>query len=114
MPYYDYLCPKCGLADEIVKPMSASNTAEFCPRCGTQMDRDYSAEVRTNLSDTCNAREIHSDSLAIHPDQAAEHRRRFPDVPLDSECRPVFTSVKQRERYFEARGVVKVPHNREY
>jgi len=112
MPYYDYLCPKCGWADEVVKPMSASNTVETCRQCGTPMDRDYAAEVRTNLSDTHN--EIHSDSLAIHPDQAVEHRQRYPDVPLDAACRPVFTSVKQREKYLEARGKVKVPHNREY
>jgi putative FmdB family regulatory protein len=114
MPYYDYKCPQCGWVDEIVKPMAESDTVETCRQCGTPMDRDYAAEVRTNLSDTHNAKEIHSDSLAIHPDQVAEHRRLYPDVPLDGACRPVFTSVKQRERYLEGRGIAKVPHNREY
>lgn len=114
MPYYDYKCPKCGHVDELVKPMSASNTVETCPQCHAVMDRDYSAEVRTTNSDYDNGREIHSDSLAIHPDQIAEHHQRYPNVSLDSACRPVFTSVKQRARYLDARGVEKISHNREY
>lgn len=114
MPFYDYLCPTCGWTDEIVKPMSASNTAETCRQCGAEMERDYSAEVRASNSDYDNGHEIHSDSLCIHPSQIQEHRSRFPDVSLDSACRPVFTSVKQREKYLEARGAVKVPHRREW
>jgi putative FmdB family regulatory protein len=114
MPTYVYRCPACGWADEIVKPMSESDAAETCRQCSTPMDRDFSAEVRTTNSDYDNGHEIHSDSLAIHPSQIAEHRQRYPNVPLDSACRPVFTSVKQREKYLNARGVLKISHNREY
>ncbi len=114
MPTYEYRCPKCSWVDEIVKSMSASNTVETCRQCRTVMERDYSAEVPTSNSDSHNARPIHSDSLAIHPSQVGEHHRLYPDVPLDSACRPVLTSVKQREKYLEARGVAKVPHNKEY
>jgi putative FmdB family regulatory protein len=114
MPHYMYRCPECQWADEVIKPMSACNSVETCRQCHAVMERDFSAEVATSNSDTHNARPIHSDSLAIHPDQIGEHRQRYPSVDLDAACRPVFTSVKQREKYLESRGVVKVPHRREY
>jgi putative FmdB family regulatory protein len=114
MPLYVYKCPKCGFVDEISKPMSASNTVETCRQCGVVLDRDYTAEVRTTNSDYDNGHEIHSDSLAIHPSQIEEHHKRYPNVPLDRACRPVFTSVRQREKYLEGRGVIKVSHNKEY
>jgi hypothetical protein len=78
------------------------------------MERDFSAEVRTTNAPCDNGHELHSDSLAIHPSQIAEHRQLYPAVPLDGACRPVFTSVKQREKYLDARGVLKVSHNKEY
>lgn len=114
MPFYCYRCPTCGWTDEVIKPMSASNSVETCRQCGAVMERDCRAEVATNTCDTHNARPIHSDSLAIHPDQIGEHHQRFPDVPLDGACRPVFTSTKQRAKYLSQRGIVKVPHRREY
>jgi len=109
---YDYLCPMCGR--EVTEWEHEWNDSHVCPNCGTVLDRDYRGYGQVAYNTTNNAREIHSDSLAIHPGQAQEHRERFPDVPLDKACRPVFTSVKQRERYLAARGVEKIPHNREY
>lgn len=115
MPTYVYSCPNCQWLDEIVKPMSECTSNETCRQCGTVMERDYRAETPGVVSGaTHNARPIHSDSLAILPDQVSEHRRLYPDIDLDGACRPIFTSVKQREKYLDARGVVKVSHNREY
>jgi putative FmdB family regulatory protein len=115
VPTYAYRCPTCDWIDEITKPMSDSNTEEKCRQCGAVLERDYRAEVPSSMgSDTYEARAIHSDSLAIHPSQRAEHERLYPDVPLDSACRPVLNNFKQHERYLEARGVVKRPHLREF
>jgi len=109
---WDYLCPNCGEQKETWA--DGWSDSQVCPTCGTVMDRDYRGYGRVVDNATHNARPIHSDSLAILPDQVAEHRARYPTVPLDDQCRPVFTSVKQRERYLEGRGVVKISHNKEY
>ena len=47
---------------------------------------------------------LHSDSLAISPSQVEEHRRHFPDIELDNECRPVFSNYKQHDAYLEKTG----------
>ena len=112
MGLWDYKCPKCGWEAEVWG--EAWNDSQTCRQCEAAMDRDYRGYGRVVDNTTNNAREIHSDSLAILPDQVAEHHARYPDVPLDSACRPVFTSVKQREKYLEGRGVVKISHNKEY
>lgn len=39
MPTYDARCPKCGLTDEISKPMSAPMPK--CSACGAQLRRVY-------------------------------------------------------------------------
>jgi hypothetical protein len=54
-----------------------------------------------------------SESLAISPDQAAEHRRQFPDVKIDTEGRLGFDSVKQRSDYCEKTGFVKKSQRKE-
>ena len=48
-----------------------------------------------------------SQSLAINPNQAAEHRATFPGVELTPDGCPAFNSVKQREQYMDACGVYK-------
>ena len=112
MPTYEYRCPKCGWSDEIVKPMSASNSVETCRQCGSPMNRDYGAEgFRTNADSY--HRELHSDALAIHPDQVQEHQRLYPDVSLDAACRPVLRNFGQHEKYLEARGIVKPSSRKE-
>lgn len=52
---------------------------------------------------------IHSDALAIHPSQREEHMRKYPDVKLDNENRPVLDSYKKHDEYLEKRGVYKPP-----
>ena len=48
-----------------------------------------------------------SDSLAVHPDQIPEHRKKFPNVDILPDGRPRFTSPKQQERYAEKCGFYK-------
>jgi putative FmdB family regulatory protein len=112
MPTYAYRCPQCGRDDEVLKPMTASNTVETCRQCGAVMNRDYMAEGVHTSADSYN-RELHSDALAIHPSQRAEHERRYPDVPLDAACRPILQNYRQHSEYLEARGVVKPSSRKE-
>jgi putative FmdB family regulatory protein len=112
MPTYAYRCPQCDWTDEITKVMSVSDAAESCRQCGTPMTRDYQAENVHTHADSYR-HELHSDALAIHPDQRAEHEKLYPGVPLDSACRPVLRNFGQHETYLEARGIVKPSSRKE-
>jgi hypothetical protein len=70
------------------------------------MLRNYAAENAHTPADSY-ATPLHSDSLAIAPDQAEEHRRLFPDIKLDEQCRPVFEKYSQHDAYLEKCGFVK-------
>ena len=74
--------------------------------CGRQMIRDFRRDL-PNVGDKDYSRPIHSDSLAIMPSQVKEHQRLHPDIKLDKECRPVFTSYRQHEKYLKDTGFVK-------
>lgn len=50
---------------------------------------------------------IHSDALAMNPEQVAEHREMFPSIPVDEQCRPVFTNSQDHQDYMNKCGVVK-------
>jgi putative FmdB family regulatory protein len=103
---YCFVCPDCGEEIEIVRPMSEAELPLQCRTCKQEMRRDYSAES-VNAGDKEYFHPIHSDSLAIMPSQVEEHRKKFPDVPLDGQCRPVFTSYKQHDKYLEKTGFAK-------
>lgn len=51
---------------------------------------------------------IHSDSLAIHPDQRAEHEQTFPNIKLDGQNRPIFDNFVDHENYLKKTGFVKL------
>jgi putative FmdB family regulatory protein len=108
MPFYCYACPECAHTDEIVKSMAERFKEEKCPKCGTVMERDYVAEKPTHHSGGY-SRPIVSDSLAMHPDQIAEHRRMFPDVKVTPEGQPVFENFQQHDSYLKKIGAVKNP-----
>lgn len=111
MPRYSYRC-ECGNTIEVVKPMSSSNTVETCQFCFQEMNRDYAADM-PRVHAASYSKPLHSDALAVHPSQRAEHQRLYPDVPLDSESRPVLSSFGQAEKYYEQRGVVKPSRRKE-
>jgi hypothetical protein len=49
----------------------------------------------------------YSESLAINPDQIAEHRKHFPDVDVLPNGVIHFTSFKQHDNYCEKTGFAK-------
>ena len=85
-----FVCEDCGTSvrDHTTKEIHC------CPKCGTDMYWDLH-----NIGIADGDYHHTSDSLAIHPDDAAEHRRKFPGVELTEEGQPMFTSTKQQERY---------------
>lgn len=74
----------------------------YCPQCNATMKHDCYT--------TGDYRHI-SDSLAFHPDDIGEHRRLFPGVDVTSEGQPIFTSVRQQEKYAEKSGFHKKAQN---
>jgi len=105
MPTYTFYCYKCRKHKEVFRPMGEAREPEFC-NCGQEMVRDFRRDL-VNVGDKDYARPIHSDSLAIMPSQVAEHKRDHPDIKLDSECRPVFTSYRQHNKYLDKCGFEK-------
>ncbi|MCP4541703.1 MAG: hypothetical protein GY832_31615 [Chloroflexi bacterium] len=103
MPVYAYVCDMCGNREDIVKPMAESSLPVICSGCSDLMRRDLMAGSPRCQKDSY-TKDIHSDALAIHPEQRAEHQRLYPDVPLDKACRPVFTNFGQHDAYLEKRG----------
>ena len=106
IPTYVFSC-KCGEQQEVIRPMKAAQLPYKCPNCGKYMVRNYAAE-RPHIGDKEYARPIVSDSLAIMPSQRAEHEKRFPDIKLDSECRPIFDNFKSHDNYLKETGFRKV------
>jgi len=106
MPIYAYVCDACGERDDIVKPMAESSRDETCKACGEPMRKDLMANAPRCRKDSY-SKELHSDALAIHPEQRAEHQRLYPDVELDRCNRPVFKNYAQHDAYLEKRGIHK-------
>ena len=108
IPTYCYRCPnpECLVTVEVVKPIGAVSKEHICPKCETLMVRDYRAE-QVHIGDKEYSRPIVSDSLAIMPSQRAEHEKRFPNIKLDDECRPVFTDYKSHQKYLDDCGLKK-------
>lgn len=107
MPVYCFICPECGDTAEVVRPMKDCSVPQQC-KCGANMRRDFAAQ-KTNAGNKEYAKTKWSDSLAISPSQVAEHKRLFPDIPIDKQCRPGFDSYKQHDAYLEKTGFIKAP-----
>jgi len=104
MPVYSFYCPECGNKEESVRTMQNSGKVCKCV-CGAKMNRNFSADVPHTSKEY--KRPIHSDSLAIHPDQRAEHLKMFPDIRLDSQCRPIFDTFSSHQKYLDKCNLVK-------
>lgn len=71
------------------------------------MVRDYTAEHHNIQGGREYHRPIHSDSLAINPNQRKQHEKMFPNIPIDGEGRPVFTNYRDHDNYLKATGFIK-------
>lgn len=94
-----FTCEDCGAGMEAVMPKSMHH----CPKCHGEMYLSSGgASIHGNYQ-----RPIHSDALAIHPDQRAEHEQKFPNIRLDEQNRPVFDNMYDHQKYLDECGLVK-------
>lgn len=105
MPSYSFICPKCGNKEERVRVMKNAGKKCLCTLCGADMNRDFTADLPHAANDY--KKPIHSDSLAISPDQRTEHLKTFPDIKLDSQNRPVFDNFRVHQKYLDKCNIVK-------
>jgi hypothetical protein len=87
------VCPKCGLRDEIVAPITKAPQTSKCA-CGSDAQRDRQAELGGVQTDW--AEPILSDAAGVMPSQVAEARARFPHHEYLNDGRIVFRSRRQR------------------
>jgi len=106
MPVYTFVCPKCGLKNLHARRMKNAGKKCMCS-CGARMNRDFAADLPFASGGDYGSRAIHSDSLAIAPSQRAEHEKLFPDIKLDSQCRPVFDNFQDHQTYLDKCNIVK-------
>ncbi len=77
----------------------------ICEKCGSEMFWDMKPFMKGATGDYCHV----SDSLAMNPDQIAEHNVLFPGIKVHPDGRPEFNSVRQQSKYLEDIGFVKHP-----
>ena len=95
---HKFICKECNICVED----TTTKGVHKCPECGEDMGCQFRGSIGGHY-----ARPIHSDSMAINPCQAKEHREQFPNIELDSEFRPVFDNYTDHESYLKKTGFVK-------
>lgn len=98
MALHSFVCDKCMIKVED----TTTKGIHKCPECGEDMRWDLNIGIHGNYKHP-----VHSDALAISPTQRAEHERLFPNIGLDSECRPIFDNFTQHEAYLKKCNLVK-------
>jgi len=107
MPLYSFRCPKCENKEERIHAMQDADKRCMCTECGVKMNRDLQADVPFMSGGDYGSRTIHSDSLAISPSQREEHLKTFPDIKLDSQCRPIFDNYYDHQNYLDKCNIIK-------
>ena len=112
MPQYKYSCPNCNCQLDVIKPMAEFNTQEICAICGTIMERDFN-QNGLHCGNKHYGTPLISESLGIHPEQAAEHRKNFPNVEVMPEGQLKFDGYQAHSKYLKAIGWDKRSKKRE-
>lgn len=108
MPTYKFFCPKCKDVKEKFCSITNRPKPPYCEECELDMKMAF-AHGGTKIKDGGTyGKTKYSDALAIMPSQVEEHKKLFPDVKLDSQCRPGFSNYKQHDKYLEKIGAEKV------
>ncbi len=100
MIIHRFICDGC----EIIVTDSNTKTIHKCPECNGGMRWILNFAIHGNYKHP-----IHSDAMAISPDQRAEHEKLFPNIKLDPQCRPIFENFVDHEAYMKKCGIVKTP-----
>lgn len=99
MAVHNFVCDECNIVIH-----DTTTEIHKCSKCGKDMRWDINVAIHGNYK-----RPVHSDSLAIHPSQRAEHERMFPNIRLDKQNRPIFDNFVDHENYLEKCNLVKHP-----
>ena len=105
----NHIIEKCGECGSLYRN-DTDGIVYLCPECNAMLEIVTCSTVNDNkpeIMGTPYKVPIHSDSLAIMPDQVEEHKKLFPNIPLDDENRPVFTNTKDHHEYLNKFVVVK-------
>ena len=95
-----FTCDDCGITIQDY----TTKKIHRCYKCGKDMRWDLKIAIHGNYKYP-----VHSDALAISPDQRAEHEKLFPDIRLDNQCRPIFDNFTRHEKYLKQTGFKKAP-----
>ncbi len=100
MVIHEFTCDSCEMT------ISDTSTIEVhaCPICGGEMRWLINARIHGNYEHP-----VHSDALAVHPSQRAEHEQTFPNIRLDKQNRPIFENFRDHENYLKKCNLVKLP-----
>jgi len=98
MAIHRFICVAC----ETFVEDTTTKGIHKCPQCGQDMYWDLNIAIHGNYKQP-----VHSDALAVLPNQRAEHEKLFPNVKLDAQCRPVFDNFTNHEAYLKKTGFVK-------
>jgi len=111
----EVICGECGSKHE----KSIQIKKLKCPECSGLMEEKRVKDVvfegvivpgkTIQIMGAQYKKPIHSDSLGLMPNQVAEHKEKFPYIPIDSENRPVFTNKTDHEKYMKECGIIKIP-----
>lgn len=98
---HTFICNSCGL----IATDTDTKKIHVCGECGKDMRWDLDGiAIHGNY-----LHPVHSDSLAINPDQVEEHRKLFPNIEVDKQCRPIFDNFVDHENYLKKCNIVKHP-----
>lgn len=100
------VCSECG--SKVLKVESV--THYHCPDCTGRLayvERTIRNDNKPEIMGIPYKVPIHSDALALTPENVTEHKEKFPDIEIDSENRPVFTNAKQHSDYMSKCGIKK-------
>lgn len=112
MPTYCYKCPKCNRPFEIIRSMSDPEEVNMCGYCDVELKRNFMGE-RVHADMGYQTPQV-STSLGILPEQADEHRRRFPDVTVLPDGQVEFPNAKVHDAYMKKRKVHKDPQHKTF
>jgi hypothetical protein len=116
-----YYCSKCNVdlscdtdkETEYIRgarPGEKFVVVEKCPKCGGQIKPGF---PKSYVGICANGDfDLVSDSLAVTPQQVAEHRKTFPDIDVQSDGRLHFTDVRKYDKYLKQTGFKRQSHGK--
>lgn len=115
MPTFKYVCEVCGEHVEAYDPLANCPAEPVCAACRAKAGHERMSNTQSkastifefNVGNKEYAKPIISQSLAINPTQAAEHRATFPNIELKDDQFPVFDNYQDHDAYLKQTGFVK-------